>query len=221
MVDEVAALVGRRERKKQQTRAALRSAAVRLVGQRGLDAVTIEDITEAADVSPRTFSNYFASKEDALTAPDPDRLSRLRAELAARPAEETPLQALRAVLVADTEALARRRDEWMRQIAVVKSDPRLMAAQAGSWLVLERDLAAGLAARPDVDDLQAQVVAAVGVAALRVAVRRWKTGSRTPLAQILGDAIDALADATGRSTSGARSATKGGSTIETRRKRNT
>ncbi len=187
---------GRRERKKNAVRTALRSSAVRLVGEKGLDAVTIEDITEAADVSLRTFFNYFASKEEALTAPDPERLARLRLELLARPADEPALVALREVLVADATELGERRDEWLRQLSVCKRDPRLLVALAGSWTVLERELAAALADRlgSSDDDLQAQVAAAVAVGALRVAVRRWRNESSVPLAEVVGAGFDALDD---------------------------
>ena len=185
---------GRRERKKSETRRALRTAAVRLVAARGLDGVTVEDITNAVDVSPRTFFNYFASKEEALTAPDPQRLARLHAELIARPAGEAPLRALQAVLVADTAELARRRDEWLKQLSVLKSDPRLLAALASGWAVLERELAAGISERlgPRAEPLQASVLAAAAVATLRVAIGRWKTETRDPLASVVRASFEAL-----------------------------
>jgi AcrR family transcriptional regulator len=185
---------GLRERKKNAVRVALRGAAVRLVEQKGLDAVTIDEITEAADVSPRTFFNYFGSKEEALTAPDPERLARLRAELLARPDDEPPLEALCSVLVADAAELAGRRDEWLRQLSVCKRDPRLLVALAGSWTVLERELAAAVADRLGSadDDLQAQVAAAAAVGAMRVAVRRWKTETHPPLADVVAAAFAAL-----------------------------
>ncbi len=49
--------LGRRDRKKLETHQALRAAALRLVAQRGLQQVTVEDIAEVADVSVRTFFN--------------------------------------------------------------------------------------------------------------------------------------------------------------------
>jgi AcrR family transcriptional regulator len=57
---------GLRERKKQQTRRRLEQAAVAIVAEDGLDALTIDAISERAEVSPRTFFNYFDSKEDAI-----------------------------------------------------------------------------------------------------------------------------------------------------------
>ena len=57
---------GLRERKKLATRQALGSAAMQLAVERGLENVLVEDIAAAADVSPRTFNNYFASKYEAI-----------------------------------------------------------------------------------------------------------------------------------------------------------
>ena len=67
-----------RERKKLATRRSLRRHALDLVAQRGFMHVTVEDIAEAADVSPRTFFNYFPSKEAALFGADPERIARMR-----------------------------------------------------------------------------------------------------------------------------------------------
>lgn len=60
--------MGLRERKKEETRAALAWAAIRLIVERGYDKVLVEDIAGAAGVSPRTFNNYFSSKEEAICA---------------------------------------------------------------------------------------------------------------------------------------------------------
>ena len=59
---------GLRERKKLATRQALGTAAMQLAVERGLENVLVEDIAAAADVSPRTFNNYFASKYEAISA---------------------------------------------------------------------------------------------------------------------------------------------------------
>ena len=77
---------GRRERKKLATRQALQDAALRLVADRGLEQVTVEDVSEAADVATRTFFNYFSSKEEALLGNAPEKAATVHRLVADRPA---------------------------------------------------------------------------------------------------------------------------------------
>jgi AcrR family transcriptional regulator len=74
--------LSRRERRKQETRQRLMGAAFRLFCERGYDATTVEDITEAADVAKGTFFNYFATKEAILPALAEWRLRQLEDALA-------------------------------------------------------------------------------------------------------------------------------------------
>jgi len=89
---------GLRERKKAQTRTAISSAVMLLALDRGLDAVTVDDIAAAADVSVRTFHNYFGSKEEALVASWRSEFEVHLDELRARPADEPILVSLEHVL---------------------------------------------------------------------------------------------------------------------------
>jgi AcrR family transcriptional regulator len=75
--------VGLRERKKQQTRTAIHEAAFRLIDKHGLEATTVEQICSEADVSSRTFFNYYRSKAAAafeipVAAIDEELLARFR-----------------------------------------------------------------------------------------------------------------------------------------------
>jgi AcrR family transcriptional regulator len=90
---------GLRERKKAQTRTAISKAVMQLALERGLDAVTVDDIAAAADVSVRTFHNYFGSKEEALIAAWRGQFEVHLDELRARPADEPILVSLEHVLV--------------------------------------------------------------------------------------------------------------------------
>ena len=87
------AVLGLRERKKARTRASIREHAMRLFLQQGFAQTSVEQIAEAAEVSPSTFFRYFPTKEDVVLADDLDPI--LLAALAAQPPELPPLVALR------------------------------------------------------------------------------------------------------------------------------
>ena len=89
--------------KKLAVRRALSSAAIRLALERGLENVTVEDITAEADVSVRTFGNYFSSKYEAICALGTDQARRIGAELLARPAREPLWEALVNAMLAHYE----------------------------------------------------------------------------------------------------------------------
>jgi AcrR family transcriptional regulator len=85
--------LGLRERKKIKTRRAIRREAFRLIEENGFAATTVEQIAEAADVSPSTFFRYFPSKESLLLADDLDPL--ILEALKAQPLNLSPAQAFR------------------------------------------------------------------------------------------------------------------------------
>ncbi len=85
--------LGLRERKKIKTRQAIRREAFRLIDENGYAATTVEQIAEAADVSPSTFFRYFPSKESLLLADDLDSL--VLAAFQAQPPELSPIQGFR------------------------------------------------------------------------------------------------------------------------------
>ena len=87
---------GRRERKKRQTRDELMLHAARLFDERGFDAVTTEDIAEAADVSQRTFFRHFPSKEAVPYGHVDELRDTMRATFLGRPDDEHVVDAMRA-----------------------------------------------------------------------------------------------------------------------------
>jgi AcrR family transcriptional regulator len=84
---------GLRERKKAKTRAAIQAHALRLFAERGYHATTVEQIADAAEVSPSTFFRYFPTKEDVVLYDEFD--PRMAEALLAQPAELSPVAALR------------------------------------------------------------------------------------------------------------------------------
>jgi AcrR family transcriptional regulator len=85
--------LGLRERKKIKTRQAIRREAFRLIDENGYAATTVEQIADAAEVSPSTFFRYFPSKESLLLADDLDPL--IVAAFEAQPPELSPIEAIR------------------------------------------------------------------------------------------------------------------------------
>src|SRR3989440_3392939 len=122
---------GLRERRKRLTAAELEAAALRLFSERGFDSVTVDDIAAEADVSRRTFFRYFASKEDVLLADHFVQLARLREAIAARPADEPVLTALRNALLSMTTNFEERREMVILPGRVMRETPSLHARSPG------------------------------------------------------------------------------------------
>jgi len=97
------ATLGLRERKKIKTRATIREHALRLFTEQGYTETSVEQIAEAAEVSPSTFFRYFPAKEDVVLADDIDPI--LLKVLAEQPADLPPLTAIRLAVTAVFGAL--------------------------------------------------------------------------------------------------------------------
>jgi len=193
-----------RERKKLATRRALRRVVLDLVAERGFDQVTVEDIAAAADVSPRTFFNYFPSKEAALFGTDPERVAALRERVRREAPGQPALAALRAVLAAQARAVTEEAGEldgepadWLRRMKAVRADPHLRAAQAAHMALLECVLTEALAERLATDparDPYPALLAGVAGAVMRATTIFWATsGGAVPLDELTDQAFGALA----------------------------
>src|SRR5215467_10248639 len=110
---------GLRERKKAKTRAAIQRHALRLFREQGYEGTTVEQIAEAAEVSPSTFFRYFPTKEDVVIYDPFDPL--LIASFQAQPPELTPMQAMREALHATFAAMSGedRAEQWERGILIL------------------------------------------------------------------------------------------------------
>jgi AcrR family transcriptional regulator len=167
---------GLRERKKQRTRQAIATAALRLFAERGYEETTIADIAAAADVSPRTFFSYFPSKDDVVFAEIDDRLAEV-AERLRRTPRETPMETIRRSIVDVLEAVAAEHPDYGGvQVALVLERPglraramqRLMDAQE-SIEALFRDLCPGIS---EIDAVAAAGIAIGGMQAVVAHCRR-------------------------------------------------
>jgi len=189
-----------RERKKLATRQALSSAALRLAIERGLDNVTIEDITAEADVALRTFRNYFASKYEAVAAIGADRARRIGMSLLGRPAGEPLWQALTHAVLEHYEGTDRAFSrETMAALRQVLQTPAMRGEYLKVNFEMQNALAVAIAERTGTDleaDMFPQVLAGAVTAASQVAVRRWYAADPPePLRPILERALRQLASA--------------------------
>jgi AcrR family transcriptional regulator len=193
-----------RERKKQATRRALRRIALDLIAERGFSQVTVDDIAAAADVSPRTFFNYFPTKEAAIFGASAARLEALRDGIVHYAPGETALEALRQALV--SEARARAADltdlggdpvAWLRRMKSMHSDVHLRAALASHMAMVERVLTEALAERLGTDsdrDPYPALLAAASTGVMRATMGFWAdAGGALALDQLTDLACQALA----------------------------
>lgn len=198
---------GRRQRKKQQTREALIEAALRLFGQHGYDHTAVHEITDAVDVSERTFFRYFTSKEDLVLSFVRDGAAAFAAALEARPAQEEPLMAARAALRASLGELPAEGggiSAHLQAMRLIDATPALLAAYLR--VVHEEDdvILQLLARREGVDaaaDRRPRVLAAVIGALVYLASRDWQ-GANCQDPEAMLTAFDAYADALGPAVAG-------------------
>jgi AcrR family transcriptional regulator len=175
-VERVEAVDTLRTRKKAATRQSLHEAALRLAMAYGLDGVTVEDIADEAGVSRRTFSNYFANKEDAILHADRERTERLLSLLRARPDTEGPWEALRHAAADQFLDRAMPDPAWVEQLRLLRRHPSLLARQATDQMARERDLAVALTDR-GADEELARLMAANYLATFRTAGALWLESS--------------------------------------------
>jgi AcrR family transcriptional regulator len=187
--------LGLRARKKLATRDAISIAALRLARERGFDNVRVHDIAAAAGVSPRTYNNYFSSREEAICAFAVRRAQRIGAALRARPAGE-PLG--EAIIRAMLEQYAGGEPD-KEMIRMITSSNALRREFIRSMAAIERPLAEAIAARTGTDpdrDLFPRVLAAAVFSANRAATEHWlRLDTTEPLAKVLRDALVLLAPA--------------------------
>lgn len=147
-----------RERKKERTRQALVDAAVTLFGTKGYEETTIAELAAAADIAPRTFFSYFASKEEVLFEGTPLKLEIAGQAFGERRPEEGPadllLRVFRTVLSADTDLVGQ---PQQLRVELIARTPSLQAYALRRVLEGQQHLARGLlAAFPgELDEVEA------------------------------------------------------------------
>jgi AcrR family transcriptional regulator len=187
---------GLRERKKRATRAALSHAAWSLMVERGINAVTPEAIADAADVSPRTFRNYFSSREEAIVDGVTQRAMSIVEGLRARPHDEPVWDSLVHVLPDAITNIVGERDDVVVLLKACREEPALLAQQITVFEHMDRLLAEVVAERTGTDaqrDLSPRLMAAAAGAALQISVAVWaETDTTAALPDLVRESLAQL-----------------------------
>jgi AcrR family transcriptional regulator len=180
------AVPGLRERKKQQTRDAIVAAAIDLFERQGYDATTVEEIAEAADISPRTFFRYFDSKVEVIMDKQERDTDDFAGRLADRPAAEGPVEAMRQVISAELGQVVEENPLFVRQMRLMLRTPSLHALAREHFHEHEAEIVRDVAKRLDLpeDDLRVHVIAAALGNTIWAVVGRW-VGEDAPPERLL------------------------------------
>jgi AcrR family transcriptional regulator len=190
---------GLRERHMDRTRAAIVEAALALFQEQGFTETTVDAIAERADVGRRTFFRYFPAKESVLFHDIDAQIQATLDNLAARPQDEPPFEALVTVL---RESANRFSDDVDKRMLLAKvaheCDNLLVHHRAVIMRRLEEEITAEIARRSGVsaEDLAIGAAVAAILAAYGAAVRRWiLQGANEPLQPLVETALAAAREA--------------------------
>jgi AcrR family transcriptional regulator len=190
---------GLRERKKLAVRTALEQTALRLFMEKGYDDTTVEEITEAVDVSTRTFFRYFATKDEVLFAHQEERIDALRTFFANRDQGEPLKDTVHDLVEFFADDFAENAD-----LLVVQATVYRQARLPAGIIRLRQDelieaIAAGLARHLGRSSgIRPVVIATATMCAIELAARRWfaegREGDlRAMVASSFGDLMQTLA----------------------------
>lgn len=165
---------GLRERKRLAVERALRQAAFTLMAEKDVDEVTVEQIAAEADVSARTFFNYFATKDEVFNAPSVGESEDFVKRVLSLPLALSPLEALGRAIGDDLARLEREDTDWTLWLRVVQRNPRLLPSLLMRLGETEQKYATAVAARvgTEPDALYPRVVAGCAMTMVKVAVSR-------------------------------------------------
>jgi AcrR family transcriptional regulator len=193
--------VSRRERRKEHLRRAIQEDALQLFESRGYEETTVEQIADSADISPRTFFRYFASKE-AVVVFWPEYPQHLTHFVGGRPKDEPAVKAIQLGISDGLAAFdARDRELLLRCSRLAFRARTLHAALGREQAGMARVIGSALAERlgRDAADLRVLAVASAIAAAVYVALEDWQARDGIDdLGQLINHAFASLDDEFGK-----------------------
>jgi AcrR family transcriptional regulator len=191
----------RRTARQAQTRQALIDAALDLVAAHGYDAITTDDIAEAANVSPRTFFRYFPTKESVLLFGEDDFVKSFSGVYLAQPAEVSEYAAVAASFVLLIPGVVRLHGRIRLYHKALASSHILRGQEQLQFDKNVADVATAIARRRGKSrtDAGSSLLAAVSMTILNTTLVEWAAGSpRVDPAELLNQRFAQLAALTSR-----------------------
>jgi AcrR family transcriptional regulator len=162
---------------------------MRLFAERGYDEVTVEEIADVCELSPRTFFRYFGTKEDVLFAGTELRRALFLDALADQPAGAGPFEAIEGASRALAAHYEPDREALRTRARIVEAAPSLRSRNAGFPPQWDHDVREQLRVSRravGMSDLELRLVTGAAMTALRVCIEEWIASDRE-----LSDLIDA------------------------------
>jgi AcrR family transcriptional regulator len=188
---------GLRDRKRRETRDRIEQAAVSLVLRDGLEHATIDAISELADISPRTFFNYFDSKEDAILGlRDIDLTEETIAAHLAEHAGADTIDSIVGLLFGVLDPSLINATTHTSRLEVARRHPELMARQMAKFMQRVEQLTTAVGAvlgqdpafagqSPDELAASADIVMAICTGGTRLAMKEWVASGNDATAEEL------------------------------------
>jgi AcrR family transcriptional regulator len=182
-----------RDDRRVRVEAEIEETAVNLFAARGFEAVTIDEIAEAAGISRRTFFRYFGSKEDLLLRDMRRRVDGYIDALEQRPGDEPVLVSLRAAAMTMVAGYQADRDSLLTLMRVIAEEPAILARNIGEPIALMDRINKMVAARIGTDattDLRPMLIATGVAQACHLALHMWILNPGTDCSVLAARALD-------------------------------
>lgn len=177
--------LGLRERKRIETRNELEVATIALVMRDGLEQTTIEAISERANVSPRTFFNYFDSKEEAILGlHDIDIDDATITRHIATHSGVSTIESVVDLMVDAIESALTDPALYKSRMQIIRQYPQLLERQITRIAHVSKQFTHAIqqvgSAGHDmqVNEAQAEVLLALCMSSIRVSIRQWITAEK-------------------------------------------